>query len=517
MAERKQKLIHLHSAEALSVAKANAVNMAVGEIAVQAAAEKKDSSLWILTSDKANVVQFPSVEKVESLITGKTSTDISTLKNNVKELQGTVSGYTSTKTVKAAIDGVKNDLQGKIDTINGLIGSGFTSDSTIADQLSAVKTTADGASGKADANATAISGINNALGSLTGTNAVPNAINAAKTTITTSDTGFIRIASSTDTGDSHVNYTITANDIASASALTALTTTVGTHTTDINALKALHAAGKHNGYSTVAEEVNARVAEVINGAPASFDTLKEIADWIANDTTGAAKMANDIKELKNTLTGYSSSSTVQSAISTVNNNISTINSVLKGLSGESAATKAIAAAKTTITTGETGGVKVEIDTNAAADGHTNYKISGVGLATTGTVSNLSTKVDTLETNLSNEVTNRTNADKAINDKIGTGFTAEKTVAKAVAAAKTTITTANTGFIRIASSTDSGDSHVNYEITANDIASAKALSTLDGAAVKSGEINVDAQKFTGTFASNKLSFNLSTLVIDCGEY
>ena len=68
MAERKQKLIHLHSAEALSVAKANAVNMAVGEIAVQAAADKEKSSLWILTSDKANVVQFPSVEKVTSLM-----------------------------------------------------------------------------------------------------------------------------------------------------------------------------------------------------------------------------------------------------------------------------------------------------------------------------------------------------------------------------------------------------------------------------------------------------------------
>ena len=92
MAERKQKLIHLHSAEALSVAKANAVNMAVGEIAVQAA-DKTDSSLWILTSDGKQVVQFPSVDKVTSLITGATSDNISTLQNKVKELEGTVSGY----------------------------------------------------------------------------------------------------------------------------------------------------------------------------------------------------------------------------------------------------------------------------------------------------------------------------------------------------------------------------------------------------------------------------------------
>lgn len=516
MAERKQKLIHLHSAEALSVAKANAVNMAVGEIAVQAA-DKTDSSLWILTSDGKQVVQFPSVDKVTSLISGATSTDISDLKTSVADLQTTLTGYDKEHKVQTAINGVKDNLQGQITAINGLIGNGFSSASTITSQLAAVKSTADTAKSTADTNTESINGIKSALGSLTGTNAVPNAINAAKTTITTSDTGFIRIASSTDTGDSHVNYTITANDIASASALTALTTTVGTHTTDINALKALHAAGKHNGYSTVAEEVNARVAEVINGAPASFDTLKEIADWIANDTTGAAKMANDIKELKNTLTGYSSSATVQSAISTVNNNISTINSVLKGLSGESAVSNAINAAKTTITTGETGGVKVEIVNTGISDGHTNYKISGVGLATSENLSTLSGTVDTLKTNLSNEVTNRTNADKAINDKIGDGFDSTNTVTKKVAAAKTTITTANTGLILISSSADT-DGHINYTISANGIASDSDLDTLDKAAVKSGKIvSVDNQTITGTVTNNELKFDLSTMVIDCGEY
>ena len=47
---------------------------------------------------------------------------------------------------------------------------------------------------------------------------------------------------------------------------------------------------------TVAAE---EVAKIVASADSSFDTLKEIADWIQNDTTGAAKMANDIKELQN--------------------------------------------------------------------------------------------------------------------------------------------------------------------------------------------------------------------------
>ena len=41
-----------------------------------------------------------------------------------------------------------------------------------------------------------------------------------------------------------------------------------------------------------------KVAEIVANADADFDTLKEIADWILNDTTGAADMANDIAALQ---------------------------------------------------------------------------------------------------------------------------------------------------------------------------------------------------------------------------
>lgn len=47
----------------------------------------------------------------------------------------------------------------------------------------------------------------------------------------------------------------------------------------------------------------AKVAEIVAGANADFDTLKEIADWILNDTTGAANMANDIKALEAKMVG----------------------------------------------------------------------------------------------------------------------------------------------------------------------------------------------------------------------
>ena len=58
----------------------------------------------------------------------------------------------------------------------------------------------------------------------------------------------------------------------------------------------------------------AKVAEIVAGADASFDTLKEIADWIINDDLGAADMATSIATLKKQLTGIDAESTVVAAI-----------------------------------------------------------------------------------------------------------------------------------------------------------------------------------------------------------
>ena len=49
------------------------------------------------------------------------------------------------------------------------------------------------------------------------------------------------------------------------------------------------------------------VAEIVGGADDGFDTLKDIANWITSDTTGAAGMANDISDIKKVL-GINSSS-----------------------------------------------------------------------------------------------------------------------------------------------------------------------------------------------------------------
>lgn len=83
------------------------------------------------------------------------------------------------------------------------------------------------------------------------------------------------------------------------------TTKIGENTAAIAVLN-----GDAETAGSVANTANAaaaaKVAEIVAGANADFDTLKEIADWILNDTTGAADMANDIAALQAQMVGIES-------------------------------------------------------------------------------------------------------------------------------------------------------------------------------------------------------------------
>ena len=46
----------------------------------------------------------------------------------------------------------------------------------------------------------------------------------------------------------------------------------------------------------VTPTINAEIAKVVGGAPATFDTLKEIADYIEIDKSGASAMAESINK-----------------------------------------------------------------------------------------------------------------------------------------------------------------------------------------------------------------------------
>ena len=80
------------------------------------------------------------------------------------------------------------------------------------------------------------------------------------------------------------------------------------HQANATAIEILNGDGD-GSVSKIATAIAAtKVAEIVAGADADFDTLKEIADWILNDTTGAADMANKIAALT-TLVGSESVAT----------------------------------------------------------------------------------------------------------------------------------------------------------------------------------------------------------------
>ena len=53
----------------------------------------------------------------------------------------------------------------------------------------------------------------------------------------------------------------------------------------------------------IRELASEEIAKIVDSADTRFDTLKEIADWIINDSTGAPELANDVQELKRQVSG----------------------------------------------------------------------------------------------------------------------------------------------------------------------------------------------------------------------
>ena len=67
---------------------------------------------------------------------------------------------------------------------------------------------------------------------------------------------------------------------------------------------------------TATEIAATKVAEIVANADADFDTLKEIADWILNDTTGADDMAIDIASLQQLVGNEAGATQIANAIAT---------------------------------------------------------------------------------------------------------------------------------------------------------------------------------------------------------
>lgn len=194
-------------------------------------------------------------------------------------------------------DALKANIDGKADSATTLAGYGIGDAYTkteVEDKISAVDT-------KVTSNTNAIEAINNtetgilaqakeyADGKVYDDTAVKADIETNKTNIATNTSAIAAINNET-TGILAKAKEYTDSKIYDD------TTIKADIKANTDAITKLNGTGEGSVSKTVADEI----AKVVADAPEDFDTLKEIADWIANDTTGSAKMANDIAAIVGT-------------------------------------------------------------------------------------------------------------------------------------------------------------------------------------------------------------------------
>lgn len=148
-------------------------------------------------------------------------------------------------------------------------------------------------------------------------------------------------------------------------AITGMLADISTHGTDIADLKdnvealeprvaANEAAitklnGDANTAGSVASQVSTAIAALINNAPESFDTLKEIADWIQTHGTEAATLItriddaeNDIDDLKSRMTAAEGDiDALETGLQTANTNIAANTTAINTLNGNSTTTGSV--------------------------------------------------------------------------------------------------------------------------------------------------------------------------------
>lgn len=77
----------------------------------------------------------------------------------------------------------------------------------------------------------------------------------------------------------------------------------------------------------ISEKVATEIAKIVDDAPESFDTLKEIATWLSTHSNDALTMQNDITKNKQDITA------INGNIETINSDIDDIQAELETLSG----------------------------------------------------------------------------------------------------------------------------------------------------------------------------------------
>lgn len=236
---------------------------------VTAALNKKiESSL----ADKTNAPAANNLLLTEKTIDGK----ITAASNSLNTTIGALSNLATTEkgSIVAAINEVQGEVSDHAEAIEELQTTVGTGTNGLATKISTLEGEMDEVQG--------------ALTGYTSSKTVASAVADAKAAGTTAQTRVGTLGNLKT--EAKTSAVVAINEVHDE-----LDTTKASLTTVSGQVETL--VGSDTGKS-VRQVAAAEVAKITTGADASYDTLKEISDWILNDTTGAADMANDIAELQ---------------------------------------------------------------------------------------------------------------------------------------------------------------------------------------------------------------------------
>ena len=340
---------------------------------------------------------------------GESLTDLYT---SVNALKTVLSSFMPANGESAENDAVKTAIDAVADAVATLRSDMTDADATLGAKIAALESTVNGteeADGLVDDVAALKSGLSTAQQDIVDINAAIGEVAEGKNVV-----GMISEAEA-------AAKKYTDDELAEVSAAVEENTA---------AIATLNGTGEGSIHKTVADEI----ANVVANAPEDFDTLKEIADWIANDTTGAAGMANDIADL------IERADAVDTGIASLQENISDLEAADKDLSdridaivGEGS-TGTLAALEARVSTAETDitNLKSKDDELAGSIQTLDAAVKAVKatadqnvLDIAGEVSRATEAEGSLLSSLNSEITRATDAEAALDARIN-ALAAEKT-------------------------------------------------------------------------------------------
>lgn len=275
-----------------------------------------------------NVLSGASVKIVDGKRVLTFTTQSVATSENLAELQTAVtantnrfSGMDTGATVVSYVTGVKTELEGKITAASNLAQKGVDDAAAaaqlgqkgiddaakVAGDLATLDTKVTGIDGRLNTAETDITNLKNAVGEGGNVQTQINNAIAGVTGTEADEAGAVTVhgalkaaaAAQADATENAGNITQLNTDLGELE--TRVAANEGSITTLNDSVGLLN--GEANVVGSVKNTVATEVAKVVANAPEDFDTLKEVADWIANDSTGAAKMQSDIADLKAAVNG----------------------------------------------------------------------------------------------------------------------------------------------------------------------------------------------------------------------